>query len=139
MAITAGFPNAAKLAALIALCPPGNTYKMALYTNAATLDASATVYTVTGEVVGAGYTAGGKTLTGHTTSLDGSTAILDFADPATWANSTITARGAMIYDATDGNKARAILLFSGDITSTNGPFDVVLPAPAAATAIIRIG
>ena len=137
MAISTAFPTQAKLDALVALCPPGNTYKIALYTSAATLSAATTVYSATGEVVGTGYTAGGQTLTGLAQSLDGTTAIMDFADPS-WANSTITARGATIYDSTNGNKVRAVLDFGADITSTNGPFGVTIPAPAAATAVIRI-
>lgn len=137
MTITAAFPNQAKLDALIALCPPGNTYKIALYASTATLSKSTTVYTASGEVTGTGYTAGGQTLTGLTQALDTDTAIMDFADP-TWANSTITARGALIYDASSGNKVRAVLDFGSDIVSTGGPFLVALPAPAAATAVIRI-
>lgn len=137
MAITAAFPNQAKLDALQSSCPPGNTYKCALYASSATLNAGTATYSAAGEVAGAGYTAGGATLTGYAASLDGSTAILDFADP-TWANSTITARGMTIYDATNGNKVKAVLDFGADITSTNGTFTVNLPAPAAATAVIRI-
>lgn len=137
MAITAAFPTQAKLDALIALCPPGNTYKIALYTSAATISAASTIYTATGEVTGTGYTAGGATLTGITQALDTTTAIMDFADPS-WATATITARGAMIYDSTNGNKARAVLDFGADITSTAATFAVTLPAPAAATAVIKI-
>lgn len=137
MAITAAFPNAAKLEALQRLCPSGNAYKMALYASTATISKATTTYSATGEVSGAGYTAGGAALTGYAASLDGDTAILDFADPS-WANSTITARGAVIYDTTDGNKVRAVLDFGADIISTNGTFTVQLPAPAAATAVIRI-
>jgi hypothetical protein len=137
MAISAAFPSASQLEALQLLCPSGNTYKCALYTSAATLGEASTVYTTSGEVTGTGYTAGGATLTGYAVSLDGTVAILDFADPS-WANSTITARGAVIYDATNGNKIRAVLDFGADIVSTNGPFTVNLPAPAAATAVIKI-
>lgn len=137
MGITAAFPNQAKLDALQLLCPPGNTYKCALYASSATLGAATATYSAAGEVTGTGYTAGGATLSGYAASLDGATAILDFADPS-WANSTITARGCVIYDATNGNKAKAVLDFGADITSTNGTFTVNLPAPAAATAVIRI-
>jgi hypothetical protein len=137
MAISAAFPNQAKLDALQLLCPSGNTYKMALYPSSATLSAATATYSATGEVTGAGYTAGGATLTGYAASLDGTTAILDFADPS-WANSTITARGAVIYDATNANKVKAVLDFGADVTSTNGTFSVTLPAPAAATAVIKI-
>lgn len=137
MTISAAFPNQAKLDALVALCPPASIYKMALYTSAASLSAATTVYTTTGEVAGTGYTAGGQALTGIAQSLDTTTAIMDFADPV-WANSTITARGALIYDSTNGNKVRAVLDFGADIASTNGAFTVALPLPAAATAVIRI-
>lgn len=137
MTIAAAFPTQAKLDALVALCPPGNTYKGALYTSAAALSAATTVYTTTGEVVGTGYTAGGQALTGVAQSIDTTTAIMDFADPS-WANSTITARGMIIYDSTNGNKVRAVLDFGADITSTNGPFNVTLPLPAAATAVVKI-
>ena len=137
MAISAAFPNQAKLDALQLLCPSGNTYKMALYPSSAALSAATATYSATGEVTGTGYTAGGATLTGYTASLDGTTAILDFADPS-WANSTITARGAVIYDSTNGGKVKAVLDFGSDITSTNGTFSVALPAAAAATAVIRI-
>lgn len=137
MTIAAAFPTQAKLDALAALCPPGNTYKAALYTSAATLNAATTVYTTTGEVVGTGYTAGGVALTGIAQSIDTTTAIMDFADPS-WANATITARGMIIYDSTNGNKVRAVLDFGADVTATNGTFLVTLPLPAAATAVIKI-
>lgn len=137
MTISAAFPNQAKLDALVALCPPASIYKMALYTSAATLSKATGAYSTAGEVVGTGYTAGGQTLTGLTQALDADTAIMDFAD-ASWPNSTITARGAVIYDSTNGNKVRAVLDFGADIASTNGAFTVTLPLPAAATAVIRI-
>lgn len=137
MPITAAFPNQAKLDALQLLCPSGNTYKCALYPSAATLGAATATYSPTGEVTGTGYTAGGATLTGYSATLDGTTAILDFADPS-WASSTITARGCVIYDATNANKVKAVLDFGADIASTNGTFTVTFPAPAAATAVVRI-
>lgn len=114
-----------------------DTIKMALYTNAATLGASTTAYTTSDEVVGAGYTGGGNTLSGAAISLDGSTAIVDFSD-TTWSSATITARGALIYNSSQSNKAIAVIDFGGDKTSTNGDFTVQFPAAAAATAIIRI-
>jgi hypothetical protein len=111
--------------------------KIALYTSSATLGASTTVYTTSDEVVGTGYTAGGNTLTGAAVTLDGTTAIVDFADTS-WASSTITARGALIYNSSKSNKAIAVLDFGGDKTSTNGTFTINFPAAAASTAIIRI-
>lgn len=137
MTITAAIPNQSRLDMLVAAHPPANTYKIALYTSAAALSKATAVYTATGEVVGIGYTAGGQVLTGAVQSLDTDTAIMSFANPV-WASSTITARGALIYDATNGNKVRAVLDFGADIVSTGGLFTVSLPGYAAATAVIRI-
>lgn len=111
--------------------------KIALYTSAATLGASTTVYSSSNEVVGAGYVAGGNTLTGAVISLDGSVAIVDFSD-TTWSNATITARGALIYNSSKSNKAVAVIDFGGDKTSTNGDFTVQFPAATGTNAIIRI-
>lgn len=113
--------------------------KIALYTSAATLGASTTAYSTSDEVSSSGtnYTAGGNTLTGATVTLDGTTAIVDFND-TTWSASTITARGALIYNSSKSNKAIAVLDFGGDKTSTNGDFTINFPVAAAATAIIRI-
>lgn len=127
MAITQAFPNASKLEALGDLCPAGNTYKIALYTSASTLDKTATVYTTTNEASGTGYTAGDATLTGYAASMSGDSAVLTFSNPS-WAASSITAAGAMIYDSTNGNKARGVFSFGGNITSTNGTFSVTIPA-----------
>lgn len=112
--------------------------KLALYTSSATLDASTTVYTTSNEVVGAGYTAGGNTLTGAAVTLDGTTAVVDFADTS-WTSSTITARGALIYNSSKSNKAIAVLDFGGDKTSTNGTFTINFPAATAGSAIIQVG
>ena len=114
-----------------------DTYKIALYTSAATLDATTTAYSVTNEVAGTGYTAGGNTLTNVAPTSSGTTAFLDFAD-TTWATATITARGAMIYNSTQGNKAVAILDFGSDKTSTAGAFTIIFPTADASDAIVRI-
>jgi hypothetical protein len=111
--------------------------KIALYTSSATLSAATTVYTTSNEVVGTAYVAGGNTLTSPVISLDGTTGICDFAD-STWAAATITARGAMIYNSSKSNKAIAVLDFGSDKISTAGDFTVIMPAAAAATAIVRI-
>jgi hypothetical protein len=115
----------------------GNVFKIALYTNSASFTAATTVYTATNEVVGTGYTAGGNTLTNVTPTTSGTTGFTDFAD-TTWSTSTITARGAMIYNSTNGNRAVAILDFGSDKTSTSGDFTIVFPAADASNAIIRI-
>lgn len=111
--------------------------KLALYTSSATLGASTTAYTTSNEVVGAGYSAGGNTLTGAAISLDGSVAIVDFSD-TTWSSATITARGALIYNSSKSNKAIAAIDFGGDKTSTSGDFTVVFPAATGTNAIVRI-
>lgn len=116
----------------------GNTFKIALYTNSASFTAATTAYTTSNEVSGTGYTAGGNTLTRIDPASSGTTAFTDFAD-TTWASSTITARGAMVYnDTAAGNPAVVILDFGSDKTSTNGDFTVVFPTADATNAIIRI-
>lgn len=115
----------------------GNVFKIALYTSSATLGASTTVYSSTNEITGTGYVAGGATLTNVTPVLSGSTAIFDFAD-VTWSASTFTARGALIYNSTNGNRAVMVLDFGSDKTSTAGDFTIIFPAPDASNAILRI-
>jgi len=118
-----------------------DTFKIALYTSAATMGATTTAYSTTNEVVGTGYTAAGNTLTvGTQPTSDGTTAYLGFSN-STWSTATITANGALIYNFTQGGasgKAVAVLAFGGDKTSTAGDFTIVFPAAAASTAIIRI-
>lgn len=115
----------------------GNTFKIALYTSAATLDAATTAYTTSNEVTGTGYTAGGNTLTNVTPTSSGTTAYTDFAD-TTWSSATITARGALIYNSTNSDRAVCVLDFGADKTSTSGDFTIVFPTPDASNAIIRI-
>ena len=115
-----------------------DTFNIALYTSAATLDATTTVYTTSNEVVGTGYTAGGNTLAVSVVPVSsGTTAYLSFTN-SSWSTATITARGAMIYNATQGNKCVAVLDFGADKTSTAGTFTIVFPTAAAGTAIIQI-
>lgn len=139
MAITAAFCNSYKKELLDGVHEASDTYKIALFTSSATLSKSTTVYNSTNEVAnGNGYTTGGATLSGFSTSLDGDTAILDWTSDPSWPASTITAAGALIYNSTQSDKACAVLDFGGDITSTNGTFTVTFPAAAAATGLIRI-
>jgi hypothetical protein len=114
-----------------------DVFKIALYTSSADIGAATTVYTTSNEVVGVGYVAGGNTLTTIAPLSSGTTAYLDFND-TTWAASTITAAGAIIYNSTQGNRAVAVLDFGGNKTSSSGNFTVQFPAPTASTAIIRI-
>ena len=114
------------------------TFYIALYTNAATLDASTTAYTATGEVVASGYTAGGLALTiaqTPTVGNSGSTAFISFNNAA-WT-SALTARGALIYQNGSGNPAVCVLDFGADKTSTT-TFTVQFPAVSNTSAIIRI-
>jgi len=114
-----------------------DTFKIALYTSAASLDASTTVYTTSNEVTGTGCTAGGNTLTGATVTLTGTTAFVDFSDTS-WSTATITARGALIYNSSKSDKAVAVLDFGSDKTSTGGTFTIQFPVNDATNAIIRI-
>lgn len=116
-----------------------DVFKIALYTSSATLGESTTAYSVTNEVSGTGYSAGGETLViSANPSSSGTTAFLDFSD-VTWTTATITARGALIYKA-DGvtNPAVAVLDFGSDKTSTAGNFTIQFPTADASNAIIRI-
>ena len=139
MAITQELCNSFKQE-LLAMTPhtASDTYKIALFTSSATLSKSTTAYSTTNEVSGTGYTAGGAALVGFNVTLDGDTAILDWTTDPTWASSTITARGALIYNSSRSNKAVAVLDFGGDITSTSDTFTVTFPAPAAATGLITM-
>jgi hypothetical protein len=89
------------------------------------------------ESTGTNYTAGGNTLGSATISLDGSTAIVDFAN-TTWASATVSADGCIIYNASQTNKAIAVIDFGGTKTSTNGDFTIEFPTADASNAIIRI-
>lgn len=136
MAITTTLCNSYKQEVLEGVHSSADTYKLALYTDAATLSAATTAYSATNEVEGTGYTAGGVELSGFTSGLSGSTAYVTFTDPAI-ANATITARGCLVYNSSKSNKAVAAYDFGGNITSTNGTFTIDLPA-AGASALIRI-
>ena len=108
---------------------------------AGTYDSSTTNYSdITGntdEAVGTNYTAGGQELDSATITLAGSTAIVDFADEV-FANLTISADGAIIYNSSQANKAIAVFDFGTTVTSTSGDFTVVFPAADASNAVIRI-
>ena len=115
-----------------------DTFKCALYTSSANLDATTTVYSTTNEVASTGgYSAGGNTLTTVAPTSSGTTAFLDFND-TTWSTSTITANGALIYNSTQSNKAVAVLAFGGDKSSSGGNFTIQFPTADATNAIIRI-
>jgi len=119
----------------------GNTFKIALFTSSASLGAGTTAYSTSNEASGTAYTAGGNTLTNVTPTTSSTTALLDFAD-TTWSSSTITARGALIYNSstTAGSANRAVLVldFGSDKASSSGDFTVSFPTADASSAIIRI-
>jgi len=111
-----------------------DTIKIALYTGNADLNEATTVYTTTNEVVASGYTAGGQVMTGVSISSSGYTAY------ASWNNvswtASLTARCALIYNASKGNKSVAVLDFGSDKTST-GTFTITMPTNTSTTALIR--
>jgi hypothetical protein len=120
-----------------------NTFKIALYTAAANLDAATTIYTTTNEVVGTGYTAGGNVLVISTTPTSGNnsanvpTAFISFAT-STWTSATFTCRGALIYNSTQGDKSVAVLDFGSDKVVSNDTFQITFPSADANSAIVRI-
>lgn len=115
-------------------------FKIALYTDAATLGATTTAYTTSGEVAdGGGYTAGGIALTiSENPTSGGIVAYLDLTD-ATWTTTTITARGAVMYQSAAGNPSVAVLDFGANKTTAGGNFVINFPPPAPETAILRLG
>jgi hypothetical protein len=120
-----------------------NTFKIALYTSAADIGAATTAYTTSGEVVGTGYVAGGNTLVIATSPTSGNnsantpTSFIGFSNTS-WASSTITARGALIYNSTQGNKSVAVLDFGANKTTANATFLITFPTADSTSAIVRI-
>ena len=109
--------------------------KIALYTASADLSQATTVYTLTGEVSGAGYTAGGEILTGVQVLLSGTTAYVTFDNP-TWTGASFVCRGGLIYNTSKADRAIAVLDFGSDKTAS-GNFPIQLPAATATTALLR--
>ena len=116
----------------------GDVFKLALYTSAANLSAATTSFTTGSEVANTGqYSSGGGVLTGQQTSLDTGVAIVDFAE-LSFTGVTLTARGALIYNTSESNKAVAVLDFGGDKTATAGTFTIQFPTFNSTNAILRI-
>jgi hypothetical protein len=111
-----------------------DTIKMALYTGNADLNAATTVYSTTDQVVASGYTAGGNTLTGVAISSSDYTAYVNWANTS-WT-AALTARCALIYNASKANRAIAVIDFGADKTSTT-TFLVTMPVNTSTTALIR--
>ena len=111
-----------------------DTVKIALYTGNADLNADTTVYSATNEVSATGYTAGGEVMTGVSISSSGYTAYVNWNN-VSWT-SALTARCALIYNASKSNKSIAVLDFGADKTSTV-TFTITMPANGSTTALIR--
>ena len=114
-----------------------DTMKIALYLSTATMSATTTAYSATNESSGTNYSAGGNPLTAVAPTSSSTTAYLDFND-TTWSTASVTARGALIYNSTQANKAVAVLDFGSDKSSSSGDFTIVFPTADASSAIIRI-
>ena len=120
----------------------GDTFKLAMFTSAATLGASTTNYASANEVSSSGYTAGGKALVNQGVKVSSGVAITDFAN-LSFTGVTLTARGALIYNTTTNGgtgttEAVAVLDFGGDKTATSGTFTIQFPAFTTSAAILRI-
>ena len=113
-----------------------DTFYMALYTANADIGAATTAYTATGEISGTGYTATGQVMTGISVSVTGTTAFVNFSN-VVWTPGAFTARGALIYNFTEGSKSVAVLDFGADKTTTSS-FTVVMPTNSSTTALIRL-
>jgi len=140
LAITSAICNSFKQEVLVEghnLTNGADSIKLALYTSSATLGAGTTVYVTTGQSSGTNYSAGGQALTNVTPALSGSTAVCDFADEV-FSTVTVTARGCLLYNSTNSNKALCAVDFGGDKTATAGDFTVVFPSATATGAIIRL-
>jgi len=115
-----------------------DTIKIALYTDAATLNATTTAYSATNEVAnGSGYTTGGVTLANASVIINSTSGCFDSDNPE-WTSATFTARGALIYNDTESDLAIAVLDFGGNFSVAGGTFRIVFPAQTANTSIVRI-
>lgn len=112
-----------------------DTIKLALYTSAATLDESTTAYSVSNEISGTGYSAGGKVLTGVTINTSNSVVYVNFNN-AVWNPASFTSAGGLIYNASKSNKSIAVLSFGADKTATN-TFTVQMPTNSSSSALLR--
>ena len=115
----------------------GDSLKVALYTSSATINATTTAYSATNEISGTNYSSGGAALTNVSPTTTSTIAFVDFSD-VSWTTASFTARGALIYNSTDSNKAIAVLDFGADYTVTAGTFPIVWPAASSSAAILRI-
>lgn len=115
-----------------------DAFKIALYTETASIGKATAVYTTTNEVSGPGYTAGGQLLVASASMLtfDSDTLIVDWNDPL-WASATFTALGALIYNSSQGNRSVCVIDFVTARSASNNDFTFQLPLPTKEHAIIR--
>lgn len=116
----------------------GHTFKLALFTSTAVLDAATTAYSATNEVSSAGYTSGGFTCTNVDPSTSGTTAMVTFSTNPTWSGVTFSTSQALLYNASQSNRSVAVLDFGGVQTVSAGTFTITLPAVTPTTSLLRI-
>ena len=126
MAIVSGLCASAKRDFMLGVHQPGDTYKLALYDESATISPLTEVFTTAGEVKGQNYPKGGVELRGYSVNLVGTKANLGFSRDVIIANASISALGGMVYNASKDNLAVGIIEFAEKITSTNGNFKVLM-------------
>ena len=120
-----------------------DTFKIALYTAAADLNADTTVYSTTNEITGTGYTAGGNTLVVNPTPTSGvgtnnlAVAYISFNNTS-WTSASFTTRAALIYNTSQSNASVAVLDFGADKTVSGTTFTIVFPTADISSAIIRV-
>lgn len=130
MAITASVCDSYCQEILQGIHQAADAYMIAAYAPSATLNRSTTVYTTSGEVTSAGYDAGGQALVGIVFGLSGTTSYVDWTTDPSWSSVTFSTNGALVYNATRGNKACAVLTYAeGTLTPAGVPFVIELPPP----------
>lgn len=115
----------------------GNVFKLALFTSAVTLNAATTIFTVTNEVSGTGYTSGGGTLTNIDPANGGTKGFIDFVD-LVFSTATITTAGCQIYNSTNGGRSVQVHDFGGDKSSSAADFTIQFPVADSTNAIQRL-
>lgn len=139
MAIISGLCLIAKRDFLMGVHTPTDQYRVALYQQDAQLSPGQTnTYTPNKEVVGEGYQAGGQVLSGYQCIIDQGVAVMGWSSPPVWKNATIAAWGALIYNASKGNRAIVIVDFGRCVASTSGDYRLLMPPVTAETALVRI-
>lgn len=112
-----------------------DTLKIALYSDAASLSADTTVYSVTNEITGTGYVAGGQVMTGVTINNSNNVVYVDF-DNVVWNPASFTAAGALIYNSSKANRSIAVISFGSNKTASN-TFTIEMPTNTYTTALLR--